>query len=177
MDNAELLAQLADIHLPAPVSLWPPAPGWWILGVLLLALLVLATMRLLARLRQQRIRRFALAELDRIYGEYRAAESAGQAPEAARLLFVNELNAVLRRVALWHYPDAGIASLGGRAWVDFIREKGDASRITEEIAGALREGRFMPHCEVDVEALREFGRHWIGSLYQPSSVTGRKPHA
>ena len=30
------LVNLKDIHLPPPVSFWPPAPGWWILAVLLI---------------------------------------------------------------------------------------------------------------------------------------------
>ena len=31
------LVNLKDIHLPPPVSFWPPAPGWWILAVLLIS--------------------------------------------------------------------------------------------------------------------------------------------
>ena len=31
------LVNLKDIHLPSPVSFWPPAPGWWILAVLLIS--------------------------------------------------------------------------------------------------------------------------------------------
>ncbi|MEX2130432.1 MAG: DUF4381 domain-containing protein [Pseudohongiellaceae bacterium] len=168
MDSAELLEQLADIHLPAAVSFWPPAPGWWLLAILLIAVLISSGIKIAAAIKSRRICAFALAELERIYTRYAQAEANAetQQVEAARLLFVNELNAVLRRVALWHYPDAGIASLGGRAWVDFIREKGDASRINEDIAAALREGRFRPHCDIDVEGLKEFGRHWISSLYQ-----------
>lgn len=176
MDSAELLEQLADIHLPGPVSFWPPAPGWWLLALLLLAALIVAGLRLRRIIRQRRICAFALAELERIYVDYQAQQATSTDLNNLQLRFINDLNAVLRRVALWHYPAAGIASLGGRAWVDFIREKGDASRINDEIASALREGRFMPQCDIDVESLREFARHWINSLYRrPAHGTGAGP--
>ena len=35
----EALKQLSDIVLPADISIWPPAPGWWILAAILLILL------------------------------------------------------------------------------------------------------------------------------------------
>ena len=39
---AEPLADLRDIHLPQPISWWPPAPGWWILlGLLLVSILAM----------------------------------------------------------------------------------------------------------------------------------------
>ena len=31
---------LRDIHLPAPLGWWPLAPGWWIVGALVFALLI-----------------------------------------------------------------------------------------------------------------------------------------
>ncbi len=36
MDNHQALANLKPLIAPAPVSWWPPAPGWWVLGILLL---------------------------------------------------------------------------------------------------------------------------------------------
>ncbi len=172
MDSAELLEQLADIHLPGEVSFWPPAPGWWILALLLLVLLAWLTARLLQARRQRLICARALEELDAVYQAFQARKDTAETDaNEARLKFVNEINAVLRRVALWHYPTSRVASLGGRAWVDFIREKGDSSLMTEEIAEALEEGRFRTRCEVDAEQLHRFGEKWLVSLYMDRSGT------
>ena len=53
MDSEELLAQLADIHLPAEISFWPPAFGWWILALLLLIAGSFATRKLYEKAEQQ----------------------------------------------------------------------------------------------------------------------------
>lgn len=169
MDSEELLAQLADIHLPEPVSYWPPAPGWWLLALALLALAIYAGRRYRRYHRLHKVCNEALAELERCYQQLAEADTA--ALDGAKLRYLNQVNSVIRRVALVHYPQSSIASLDGRAWVDFIREKGESSAMTEEIANALSYGRFQQHCEVDVDALGQFGRQWITSLYlqQPAS--------
>lgn len=170
MDSEELLAQLADIHLPEPISYWPPAIGWWVLAAIALVLLALIVRKLAAIRRQQKICQYALAELDRCYDAFSNAEPAGI--EQSRLNYVNQFNAVVRRVALVHYPQANVASLDGAAWVDFIRQKGESSLMNEEIAAALQYGRFQKKCDVDVDAMQSFGREWITSLYDRSSTSG-----
>lgn len=40
MANNDALANLKPLIAPAPISWWPPAPGWWILGTILLIALV-----------------------------------------------------------------------------------------------------------------------------------------
>ena len=173
MDSAELLEQLADIHLPAAITYWPPAPGWWVLAAFVLAALVWASLQVLQQIRQRKICAYALKELDKIHQEFEENDrSSEEAENSAQLLFVNQFNSVIRRVALWHYPNSGIASLGGAAWVDFIKEKGDSSGMTKEIAEAISQGRFKPHCEVDVNALDQFGQQWISSLYMNFSRDG-----
>ena len=41
-EDAQLLAELKDIHGAADPGWWPPAPGWWLLALLLLLMLALA---------------------------------------------------------------------------------------------------------------------------------------
>jgi len=177
MDSAELLEQLADIHLPGPVPFWPPAPGWWLLALLVIALLGWLTYKLLEARKQRQICAFALQELDKAYTAFENQQSGDpQLLNEARLGFLNNFNAVLRRVALWHYPKSNIASLGGRAWVDFIREKGESSLLTDEIAKALEEGRFKTHCDIDAEQLHQFGERWIVSLYMNRSGSESPPN-
>ena len=163
MDSEELLAQLADIHLPQAVSIWPPAPGWWILTLLLLGAGLFLGHKVVLQLRLRKTCAHALAELDRCHLAY--ANSPSQDLNELKLRYVNQFNSIIRRVALYHFPMANVASLGGKAWVDFIREKGDSSQLDEDIAAALSFGRFQTECDVDVEAMNSLGQQWINSLY------------
>lgn len=166
MDSEELLAQLADIHLPEPVNFWPPAPGWWILALLLLIAAGFALRQLLALRTRKKICEYALAELDRCYQQLN--EDSPVDLDERKLRYVNEVNSVLRRVALVHFPQSNVASLGGSAWVDFIREKGESSLLNEELATALAYGRFQTRCQVDADALHQMSRSWVRSLYLQS---------
>ena len=164
MDSEELLAQLADIHLPEPVSYWPPAIGWWILAAIALVLLVILFRKFASRALQQKICRYALAELQRCYYSYSQADSTNI--DQSKLNYVNQFNTVVRRVTLVHYPQANAASLDGASWVDFIRQKGESSLMTDDMATALQYGRFQTKCDVDVDAMQSFGQQWIESLYK-----------
>lgn len=166
MDSEELLAQLADIHLPEPVSYWPPAIGWWVLAAIALVLLVILLRKLAKSRRQQKICQYALAELQHCYDTYSHADSTNM--DQSKLDYVNQFNTVVRRVALVHYPQDNAASLDGASWVDFIRQKGESSLMTDDIAAALQYGRFQTKCDVDVDSMQDFGQQWIESLYKGS---------
>ena len=172
MDNEELLAQLADIHLPGPVGFWPPAIGWWLLTAALLIGTFFALRRYLRNSRQVKICQHALAELERCYSTFVGAAEVDRS--TSKLRYVNEFNSVIRRVALVHFPSSTIASLDGQAWVDFIREKGESSLLNEELAAAISYGRFRTQVEVDVDKMNLFGQQWISSLYLPKKALTSK---
>ena len=165
MDSEELLAQLADIHLPAEVSFWPPALGWWILALLLLIAGSFATRKLYEKAEQRKACQYALTELESCLK--RLNESTGQ---KKLLRYVNDVNTVLRRVALVKFPESNPGSLVGETWIAFIRRTGDSSRLDEQLSAALSHGRFRKQVEVDSQALNQMAHSWILSVYQKDTT-------
>lgn len=122
------LSQLHDIHLPKPVSWWPPAIGWWLLLVLLLALIVLGYW-LYRRHQRQQWRRDALAELQRLKQQCSGKE------------LVVELSILLRRVAITRFPREEVAALTGDRWLAFLDHTLDVGRGTKLPLPHAGEGR------------------------------------
>lgn len=173
MDSEELLAQLADIRLPSAISWWPPAPGWWLLAVLILVAIVFAW-RAYARARDAKLLlSFALAELERCMTTY--SEHASRGDKMAGLNLLNTTNSVLRRVALFHNPQSEIASLSGDEWVRFLRVSSVSSAplLDEALAAGFARGRFQRELEVDPDALHTFAAAWIIEQYRQAVVTKR----
>lgn len=103
------LAHLRDLALPAPVSLWPPAMGAWIVAAAGLAMLAIVLWRGIRHYRAMAYRRAAVAELGEI--------AAAGGPDMA-----GRLSAVMKRVAMVEYGRGRVASLTGKAWLDFVAE-------------------------------------------------------
>lgn len=145
-----------DIIEPAPISWWPPAPGWWLLAVLVLLALVLAirwyrrSKRQLAPLRQ------ALQEHQQLllhWQQHRQQLRDSRAVCAA-------LSALLKRVARHYYPEHDVASLTGENWRAFLQRTGD-NAFTDEQAGALIQQAFAAPNTVTGEPPLAATRDWL----------------
>ncbi len=111
--TASSLSALRDIHLPGPVSLWPLAAGWWLLGGILLLVAVGAARVARARCRRQRAWQEAAAEeLTRIETAFAADRDAVE--------LAASLSALLRRSVLARFPERKIAALRGEDWFEFL---------------------------------------------------------
>ena len=100
---------LRDIAMPAPVALLPPAPGWYAVGVVLLAVAFWGYRRHQRARAASRYRREALAELESIV---EALQRPGGRHELAA-----RLPPLLKRVALHVEPRPAVAALTGPAWL------------------------------------------------------------
>lgn len=176
-DPSDPLSQLADIRLPEDVGLWPLAPGWYVLAAVLLGLLAYALVVLFRVVRKRRILAQANRELELCLKRREQAldndKPGAKGISDANLDYVNDVNAVLRRVALVHFPQHRVASLNGGQWLQFLKDSGDTSLLDDQTAQALSQGRFAPRCEVNPDALHAMAARWIRSLYTASARTDR----
>lgn len=147
------LAGLHDIHVPPPVPWWPPAPGWWLVLGLTLALLGLGAWLAWRHWRRGAARRAALARLEEI--EAQGREGAAPAWVAA------ELSVLLRRVALGRRPRAEVAGLTGRRWLEWLDQGLPGRPFSEGVGRALVEAPYRSGTDVDVEALLRLAREWL----------------
>lgn len=143
--------ELRDIHLPADPSWWPPAPGWWLLGVLILIAIIW-----LLRFRRRRMRqRYWMASVRHELGKIAATHAAQ--PNAARL--AGEISALMRRASLLIAPHA--AALQGEAWLQFLDAQLDDDSFTHGVGRVLVDAPFQRTPEIDADALLALSARWL----------------
>ncbi len=104
------LAQLRDIHLPSTVGLWPPAPGWWILAILVIAAGVFVWRFFRTRRQASAYRRDASALRQHHWADF--------SREGDVRRYLQNLQVALRRIALSFEPSS--ATLTGDEWLNFL---------------------------------------------------------
>jgi hypothetical protein len=103
---------LRDLHLPEPVSWWPPAPGWWILLLVLAGLVAYGLNHAYRRRMRNAARRTALQKLARYQAEYVEHRNP--------VVLGKQLSQLLRRGMLAYAPRAEVAGLTGDAWLQWL---------------------------------------------------------
>jgi Domain of unknown function (DUF4381) len=110
MSDPASLSNLRDIAMPPDVSLWPPAPGWWILAAGGVAAAAIVVGMAIVRHQRNAYRRAALAELETVEAR--------------------DISTVLKRAALVVWPRAEVAPLTGAAWLAFLDRTGRTDAFT-----------------------------------------------
>ncbi len=155
MNPQDIPLPLRDIHLPAPVSWWPPAPGWWALLALGLLLALTAWLCMRAWQRRQR-RRDALAAFANIKQQF--------ADNHDGVELVSELSVLLRRVSISYYPRGQIASLKGSEWLQFLDTHCRHAQFRYGCGRVLVTAPYMSHntsVDVDSGCLLQLCEHWL----------------
>ncbi|WP_444921883.1 DUF4381 domain-containing protein [Microbulbifer sp. CnH-101-G] len=146
----DLLAQLHDIQEPAPVSWWPPAPGWWLLALLILLSLLGITLWIRHRRKQAERNRYKIE-----------AVALLNAVDVSRPEATGEINEILKRVAVTTFSRAHCGNLIGSAWLGFL-ENSASLKCPDEAREALLEQLYRGSSKPEnSEAFRQYAIQWV----------------
>ncbi len=151
------LQQLRDIHLPADPSWWPPAIGWWLLLLGLLAVIIWACRQALRAHRRRAPLRAALAVLENL-------KTAEQAGDISAEEYLHQGNAVLKRLLVRALGRSEYAELSGQAWLEALNKLADTNVFTDSASAVLGDARFSRSPAIDVETLNEHLRMVVAKV-------------
>ncbi len=100
----QLLSQLKDVEFVSFEASKIPGVGWWLLAAILLGLVIYY----LVHKKNSTYRNEALELLNEAYQSQYA---------------LTAMNSVLKRTALYIYPNANVSALYGVQWLDFLDRK------------------------------------------------------
>ncbi|WP_439102421.1 DUF4381 domain-containing protein [Congregibacter sp.] len=155
MEPDAIIKMLEPLREPEAVSWWPPAPGWWVLALLALALIVYGLVRLwrfhqrAAPLRAAR-QEFLVLEKTPLSDAERAAA----------------LGVLQRRLAISVAGRKACAGLTGQAWADFLNSlaKGTEPYFDATLADIAYRPRVSSQ---DCEGAQQATRRWLQELERP----------
>ena len=105
------LDNLHDIIVPEAIGFFPPAPGWYVVGLLVLALLFHFGIHFYKQYQKSLYKREALAEFCQLGEEY-------------------EILDLMKRVAIYSFGREKVASLTGDEWWNFIEKHSEVKVYT-----------------------------------------------
>ena len=155
MSEENPLVNLKDIHLPPPVSFWPPAPGWWILAVLLILSLFIGGVWFYRQYKKKKPKTEALRILKDLQIFYQNSHD--------ELVSLRNLSNLLRRTALTYYDNDTVASLQGSLWLEFLDETGKTKEFSQGAGKVLGNELFQQKLNPDMNALFPLVKKWISS--------------
>jgi len=109
------LSELADIQLPHAVGIWPPAPGWWLLTVLMIIALYFLQRLFRSLWKTRCYRKALLTELQQVKRQWHKQDNV--------ILTAAKLSALLRRYFMDQDKRQTVASLSQNNWFNYLHKK------------------------------------------------------
>lgn len=154
--NSDALSGLADIVVPAPISMAPTTWGWAVLGIVVCTGLVVLLIFGLRSYFRNHYRRQALAELSAIAERIESDEKRRDA-----VLLIPPL---LKRTALAATSSATLPGLSGPPWIAFLQASAPPHVIEGPAAYYLAEGEYRSGAAPALHEARQLShaaRAWI----------------
>jgi hypothetical protein len=141
---------LKDIHLPEAIGWWPPAPGWWLLP------LVVVLLWLVVRYLYQRLTRKTA-----IHTAQTLLKNLSKQTDALQTL--TALSALLRRTAISIDGRSHVAGLRGIDWLEYLDRSLPEQPFSQGIGRCLADAHYRPNVadDVDLPALITLCERWL----------------
>ncbi|MDF3126083.1 DUF4381 domain-containing protein [Rheinheimera sp. 1928-s] len=141
MANTEPKLALADIQEPMLNTFWPPAPGWWLLAVLLIVLLAYGFRFFWKKWQKALPLRQAKAELRLIKEPDQSAE----------------LNELLKRLVRCYSPGHTVLSAPVKHWQEFLQQQ-----LPQQPLPDLQKVLYQSASDqADFTIYRQFAEKWL----------------
>ena len=149
--------ELRDIHLPDPVSWWPPALGWWMaLLVTLLFVILFFWLRKHWLEKKRSAKVLARQELELIQKQYQQ--------HSDQLQLVEDLSVLLRRTCLSVFPREDSAGLTGEKWLKFLDDVMNDQHFSQGAGESLITAPYEKDPKIDTDELFSLCKDWIEAL-------------
>lgn len=150
MNAAPTIDALRDIHMPPPPGLWPPAPGWWFVATVVA---LIAAAWWIRRHRRRAPLRAALRELEALSRRFAGPKDA--------VALASGISRLLRRYAVWRFPDCAAAGLTDADWLAFLDARGGKGAFSAGPGAVLVSLPYRATGNADVTALVALARRWL----------------
>ncbi len=154
MSPQDPLAHLKDIHLPDAVGFWPPAWGWWLLSLAIIAVVGSVVYILRRKKFRNAYRKSALTELRNIQMQFTTEKNAE---------YLQAVSILLRRTALSGCGDQFNASLKGEDWLQWLdaQQAKSSMGFSNGVGRALLIGPYQKNPEFERHELHKLVESWI----------------
>lgn len=152
--NTNPLAELKDVHLPAPVSIFPLATGWYIVIAIIFILVAVLIWWQLRRHKKKQQQQEIFSLLKQI--EANAVTTSDEKT-------IEECSILLKRVAVAKFPEQKPQLLFGKNWLQFLDKTGKTTEFTTGSGHYLGEIYQKQQLE-DKEAFFALIEKWLRSV-------------
>jgi hypothetical protein len=171
----DLLDQLRPIKLPDnSISVWPLAPGWWILlGIILLVCTGFIFLRplLKSRRQKQQLRENTLGLLSTLFADCKKEADTALALQ----VYLQKSNDIFKRVIHNSPQLSGFSSLSGDDWADFLARIDPKSPYAKLYGNNL----YALRCneKISLDELHHWAITWLSSVAKRGTAArlGNKP--
>ena len=151
--------ELRDIHLPDPVSFWPPAAGWWLLLLLIIGIILAHKYllpKIIKKMKHQTARKLAVTEFNVIQKNYLTDKN--------KSALIQTLSVLLRRIAMTYQTRNNSAGLTGQQWIKHLHNINPGNPLPDEFSQLLISAPYQKQVEFDAQKILKISESWIQQL-------------